>query len=330
MTTKGTFRYVQNIAGWTARCESRRIMGINQKEYRPKAVNFTFNENLKYSQLKPLPSEMAQKKSLIIKSSGPGVSINNLKRLYAIDHSGSISGNSVYFNELRSIFSQYPFRSGTDKIMTWGSYANMISYSEMQRIINSMEGTEGTDPSLIASKLSSDTSIPREHLILVTDGYVDSGSIQRSDQILRSHGIQLKYVTAYVVGGGDLSVGAPFGRGCGMKTIQVTSGSRREIVNAEAKDFDILNSIDNINTVDDFDDNFESIINATVQKTIGTSGDGSLKQQFENMKSRLKNTGKFDAETERCISILIGMASGTIQNVFDIDSIVAMKKRKKQ
>lgn len=38
MEESGTFRYLQNIAGWTAQCEFNRVNGVHPKNYRPKAV----------------------------------------------------------------------------------------------------------------------------------------------------------------------------------------------------------------------------------------------------------------------------------------------------
>lgn len=236
--------------------------------------------------------------------------MSSLRRLFAIDYSGSV----------RAIFNSY-YKNG-DSIMIWGSTSEIISYSRMQQIYTNREGRGGTDPSLI-----NNTSLPREHLILVTDGCVDSGSIGRSDSILRSNNIQFQYVTTYVIGsGGDLSVGAPFGRGCGSETIEIKSdGQRRVIKGANASDFSVLDQIDNINSLDQFKQNSGAIFSATKQKMIGTAGDQSLRSKFENLKNRLKNAGCLVTKADQILSILIGMASGTIENVFDIKIISAME-----
>lgn len=319
MTEKGTFRYVQNIAGWTAQCESRRIRGIQPKNFRPKAVVFTLDESQKCPVLQAPPK---------LPTSTPAasyVNLSSLRHLFAIDHSGSVSGEYLYHNEVRSIFSQY-YRSG-DSIIIWDSRAEIISYSRMQQVYNNREGSGGTDPSLIAQQLAYNSSLPREHLILVTDGCVNSGSIEKSDSILRSHNIHFKYVTTYVIGsGGDLSVGAPFGRGCGSETVEVKSnGQRRVIKGANASDFHVLDQIDNISSLDQFKRNSGAIFSATKQKMIGTSGDPSLRSKFENLKNRLKSAGCLVAKADQILSILIGMASGTLQNVFDINTISAME-----
>lgn len=43
MNTDGTFRFIQNIAGWTARPENHVKI-----DWRPKAINHTINENVEW------------------------------------------------------------------------------------------------------------------------------------------------------------------------------------------------------------------------------------------------------------------------------------------
>lgn len=53
----------------------------------------------------------------------------------------------------------------------------------MQRIYNSRERSEGTDPSMIATALINDSSLRYDHLVLVTDGHCSSSDVQRRDFI---------------------------------------------------------------------------------------------------------------------------------------------------
>ena len=123
-----------------------------------------------------------------------------------------------------------------------------------------------------------------------------------------------------------MSVGAPFARGCGSKTIEIKSdGSRKEYIGANATDFTVLDQIDNINSLDQFKRYYKPIFNATKTKMIGTSGDSSLKNKFEKLKNRLMNAVSLVAKANQILSILIGMASGTLKNVFDIAAISAME-----
>ena len=85
-------------------------------------------------------------------------------------------------------------------------------------------------------------------------------------------------------------------------------------------------SVDQINDNNQFKSNFESLFNATKQKMMGTPGNENLRNKFESLKERIALSGNLDSESDRKISVLIGMASGTIKNIFDIDTICAMKK----
>ena len=189
MTTNGTFRYVQNIAGWTAQCESRSVMRIKPKDFRPEAIKFTINENARCNLIKP-PQVTLPKNNYI--------DITRYRRLFAIDYSGSVQGVLQYHDELRSLFNS--MYKSTDTIMTWSSNAYVVSFSTMQDIYTNRRGTDGTAPSSILRELIRNPSIPREHLVLVTDGHINSGDINNCDQIIRSNNIAFKYVTTYVIG----------------------------------------------------------------------------------------------------------------------------------
>ena len=46
MNTEGTFRYIQNIAGWTAHSEIQKVKkNIDPRKWRPKCINYTIDRN---------------------------------------------------------------------------------------------------------------------------------------------------------------------------------------------------------------------------------------------------------------------------------------------
>ena len=94
MTTDGTFRYVKNIAGWTARPEVhiRNEPEIQPCNWRPKAVIYSIKKGVKWTRFKETP-----------KPPVVNVDVKKLKTLWAIDCSGSVSGVSLYQNELKKI-----------------------------------------------------------------------------------------------------------------------------------------------------------------------------------------------------------------------------------
>ena len=148
-----------------------------------------------------------------------------LKALFAFDNSGSISGNTTYFNEIDRIVKKY-YKNG-DKFYLWGSGYTEKTKSQIDQWIRNKSGPEGTYSVNIA-KLSNACPSHREHLIIVTDGHVGEYDIRESDKLMNQYNIQFKFVSVYIIGsGGNLSVGAPFCRGCPNRTIHVLSATNR-------------------------------------------------------------------------------------------------------
>ena len=153
-----------------------------------------------------------------------------LKTLFAFDNSGSITGNSVYFNEIDRLLKKY-YKDG-DKIYLWGSTYTEQSKSQIDNWIEQKKGSEGTESENIA-KLSLACPTHRDHLIIVTDGSVSEKDIDITDKLIQENNIKFKFVSVYIIGpDGDLSVGAPFCRGCPNRTIHVIDANTRKKVSS--------------------------------------------------------------------------------------------------
>ncbi len=98
-----------------------------------------------------------------------------LNTLFAFDNSGSISGNSVYFNEIDRIVKKY-YKSG-DRFFLWGSKYTELSKNEIDQWIQQKDGPEGTN-SIYIAKIAMACPYQREHLIIVTDGEVNENDIE--------------------------------------------------------------------------------------------------------------------------------------------------------
>ena len=110
------------------------------------------------------------------------VDFTKLKNLFAFDNSGSISGNSLYFNEIDRIVKKY-YKNG-DKFYFWDSGYTQKSKNEINDWIKKKKGTEGTY-SINITKLAS--SSPRKHLIIVTDGKVSENDIKESEKFMNDN-----------------------------------------------------------------------------------------------------------------------------------------------
>ena len=269
------FRYFQNIASWSARPEYHLFYDkVDVKDWRPKGINYTIDINKKWTNFLQKPS--FEKK----------VDLMKLKTLFAFDNSSSISGKVVYFNEINRIVQKY-YKNG-DKFYLWGSKYTEKSKSEIDQWIQQRRGPEGTNSTNIAH-LANACPSHREHLIIVTDGQVGENSIKQSDNLMNQYKIQFKFVSVYVIGsGGNLSVGAPFCRGCPNRTIHVLDANNRiKGPSLSLDEIAAFNNIQNINSISEFDSKYDKLLSSIKAKQLGKKEDTDLKNKLSMLKSKL-------------------------------------------
>ena len=110
--------------------------------------------------------------------------MEKLKTLFAFDNSGSISGKSVYLNEIYKIVDKY-YKLG-DKFYLWGSRYTEKSKAEIDQWIRNKKGLEGTNSTFIA-ELANACPSHREHLIIITNGQVGESCIRKIDELMQQY-----------------------------------------------------------------------------------------------------------------------------------------------
>ncbi|KAH0789975.1 hypothetical protein GPJ56_006102 [Histomonas meleagridis] len=298
MNKDGTFKYIQNIAGWTARPEVHsRDKNIKPKYWRPKAVIYTVHEGIKWNGF-----------SDIIKH-----------RLFAIDCSGSVRGNIFYHSELRKII-ENEYKPG-DKIFIWSNLEHLQekTRSQMEDFMNNKYGNEGTYSDLIADIVVTAGENYHDHLIIVTDGEVPFETVQAGDEKMKANKIKFKHVTTYLINNKsnevNLSVGAPYSRSCPNETYLINAPDvKQKQVSLMKKDLDALNEIGNISTYQQFIENYKLLEEAIQAKTVGTKGDGQLQNDLDLMKQRIMDSNdEYDEnEFQEKWNVLFNMASGAL------------------
>ena len=175
-----------------------------------------------------------------------------------------------------------------------------------------MDGPEGTDSSQIAL-LAKACPSHREHLLIVTDGQVGEGSIRRSDQIMQQNNIQFKFVSVYIIGrGGNLSVGAPFCRGCPNRSTQVLDKNNRiKGPSLSLDEIKAFSQIPSINSVSQFNSLYDKLYSAIKAKQLGKNADNDLMNKLNSLHSKLINTvsGQAKIDFEKKWKDLYEMAS---------------------
>ena len=161
----------------------------------------------------------------------------NMKTLITVDCSRSISGDKIYFQKLREIKGKYYNNSRGDKFYIWGSDYYYKTEKEMDRFIDEEIGQFNERYSYYIAEIGRETKNDNfEHLIIVTNGCVDIKDIDVCDYRVNKYGLVYKYVTFYIIGNGNLSVGCPYMRDCPSVTLFIDKyGNEKKLESIQLK-----------------------------------------------------------------------------------------------
>ena len=314
MYRTGTYKFIQNIAGWTARPEIKFLAeNINPWDWRPKGINYKVNYNAKYNGFLQLENEDSD--------------LANMRTLFCIDDSGSTDMSDFYYSELKDIISYYYSKNRGDIFYLWNEKKQKISYEELEVKIQKQNGFGDTYPSLIVDIIEEEKKSKCRHLVIITDGNVSQSEISEADSKIKKIDYNFDYVTVYILGSdADLSVGAPFCRNTPNKTFEKKGPNDNftELVTLSKEDIETIEHLEELDNYEEFKNNYDKIFNAVQAKCIGTS-DENLKIKLEIMFANiLSNNDNIDLDfINNKKKALIGMAEGSIKNVFTLDKINA-------
>ena len=310
----GTYRYYENIIAWTARPEIHiKFDKCLVKDYRPNKVNVTINYNNKWKEFKDIPKKEITENDL-----------KKFKAIFCVDASGSVSSSTLYHNVTRNIFNKF-YKSG-DIIYTWGDSYKKLNESEFRSWNDNQCGElGGTASQLIADIVNIEQSSGIEHLIIITDGGVDGGSIDKSDAKMQNSGIHFKYVSTYIIGsGGDRSVGAPYCRGDPNATYHYHSETDFEkLASLSPAEIDLFDNFDrNLSTYSQFISKWDMLKNVIEAQMYGKERDDNLINRLNKMKSNILSNSLGTKELEdfnEKFNILYEMANGALRNGGSLD-----------
>ena len=303
----GTYRYYENIIAWTSRPEIH--LKYDQcliKDYRPKKVNYTIDYNNKWTEFKELPKKEITEDDL-----------KKMKTLFCIDASGSVRGETTYHNVTRNIFNTF-YKNG-DLIWLWGSSTKKQNLSEFRTWNNSRSaGLGGTASELIADIIYNERNSGIEHLVIITDGSVNGGSIDRSDNKMKSYNIHLKFVSTYIIGsGGDRSVGAPYCRGDPSVTyIYNSETSFEKLASLSHQQINLYQNFDKISSYSEFISKHDDLKLVIEAQMYGRNKDPDLVRRLEYMKNNILSKSLTQQQKDDFMekyNLLLKMAEGGLR-----------------
>ena len=276
MYNTGTFRFIQNIAGWTARPEiNYKIEKVNPWEWRPKGIDYKVNYNLPYKGYLKIERENDD--------------INKMKILFAIDRSYSTDCD-FYRKELIKIIDKKYDKNRGDIIYNWGSNYIKLTKEQLFSNLEEKKYLGGTKPELIAEIINIERENKCRHLMIITDGQVSEKDIKNSDKKMDEIKYKFDYVTIYIIGAGDLSVGAPFCRKTPNKTYfkEKDNEEYKPLITLSKEDIKTLDKIEEYNNYTDFMNNYEKILKAVQAKCLGTSGNKEIEVKLNSIIKTIK------------------------------------------
>ncbi|KAK8835984.1 hypothetical protein M9Y10_040181 [Tritrichomonas musculus] len=326
ITKDGIFQYIQNIAAFTAQLEnSISFHHVKPEDYRPKGFDFDptplLNGNYPYK--KDPKEEKCERLEQKIKG---------LQTIFAVDISGSISGNDYYHHILEKIFDMN-YKNG-DLVLLWDHHAYWTDYKTIKRIWENKEGYGGTCP-IAFLQLILETGKKAPHLIIVTDGEISQGGVQECVPFIHDNNIIFEIVDTYNVGivGDNCSIGTIFQKEEVPSRIYLYHPQSEDpevpqvIDVVSPEDIEAFKQIDQIDTRGKFFMNFNSIFRVVKSRMMGMNANPLIEEKLVNMKNRIiSDSEEFDPDFERKIYFLIDFSRGKYSNVFNNDILATLHK----
>ena len=309
MYKTSTFRFIQNIAGWTARPEVK-YFGENllPRKWRPKGIDYKVNKDAVFNEF------------------------INLKTLFAIDYSDSTYGSDFYYTEIKSLIDKYYNEKRGDIIYFWADDYQRIEEKEViDCIIENENGYgAGTKIDLIVDIINNEKINNFRQLIIITDGIVTEEEIELTDSRFKEIDYVIDYVFVYILGEEpNFSVGVPFCRNIPNKILYKNNSNDNyytELHTLNKEEIHILNNLEDFSDYNSFMNNYEKICNAFQTQCLGKSQNEILRNQLSLIIDKItKNDNNIIDKNlfNRRINILMGMTKGILKNTFSLEGIKA-------
>ena len=238
--------------------------------------------------------------------------------LFAFDCSGSVNKYPLYFKTLQSIVDKYYVKDRGDIFFTWDDIFHYKTYEEIQTWIKSQEGYGLTSSELIAQVLK-EQGPKIKHLIITTDGYIDSSNVTKSDDLMNALGWKPEYVTVYLIGkyAKDVSVVTPYVRESPHIIYDVSQEETKIIEEVFPHYIKSFNEMYNITSKRMFMREYPGILNYMFSKCRGKGADQKLVERINELENNLKKDPTNIVGCEIKIAHLRDLANGVTQNNYE-------------
>lgn len=243
--------------------------------------------------------------------------IEKMKTLFVVDNSGSVYNQEIYFTKIMQLlFSNFSYERG-DAFYIWNEEYYKLGLEDIEEFISNMDGEKGTNSSLIAEIANIEKENKFEHLIIITDGDVQSKEIDKSDQKFQEYNLHFTFVSTFIIDTGDIineSVGCPYSRNCpGFTYIIDKQGNQREQASVIDEDIQIFNHLNQIKTYNELKLKYGNIYRIFRAKCLGKNSDDELKKKFQEFKTNITVPQKYAEDFNKKMKEIEYMINGGLR-----------------
>lgn len=206
--------------------------------------------------------------------------------IICIDISGSVGYNSFYWLTVKSVVQNW-LNKFPEPVWCFWDNNTVVSYTPelYHKYLSEQRGYGGTMSDIIIPVLKKHKI--HQNILIITDGAVDTQSIDRCDSAIRQHAVD--NVECHIINNWpNLSVTCPFTRRntCKVYTHRTASESNQLVIQRNSDDYKILDELAEVK-YDTFMENYDRIYELLVQVNMGSNGNSVYKDALVLAKNRL-------------------------------------------
>jgi hypothetical protein len=203
--------------------------------------------------------------------------------LIGYDYSGSTGNRPFYHSKTQDIVSRFPDKT----IASWDDRCEIISTDRLAIINKNLTGRGGTSPICLVDYIIKNDF--HGHLVLITDGDIYSYEVKRcSDKLIEWKFEKVSVYLIYTTNTVNESISCAFTRNS-PHTIETYNYSNEleSSVTISDDDFELINKISEINTIDEFLSKIDIFDNVLMSVNMGTTGNSAIHKNLVQLKNRL-------------------------------------------
>jgi len=203
--------------------------------------------------------------------------------LIGYDYSGSTGNRPFYHSKTQDIVSEFPDKT----IASWDNTCEIISRERLEFINKNLQGRGGTSPICLVDYIIKNDF--HGHLVLITDGDIYSYEVKRcSDRLIEWKFEKVSVYLIYTTGTVNESISCAFTRNS-PHHIEMYNYSNilESSVTISDEDFECVNAISEINTIDEFLNKIDIFDNVLMSVNMGTTGNSVIHKNLVQLKNRL-------------------------------------------